>query len=55
MAEVERSSNTGIVAILAIFVILAIVALFVYGGKLFNSGPNIPSKVDVNIQAPGSK
>jgi hypothetical protein len=55
MAEVERGSSTGIVAILAIFVILAIVALFVFGGRLFNRGPNIPSKIDVNVQAPGSK
>jgi len=47
MAE-SSSGSTGVVAVLVIFVILIVGALFVFGGRLFNGN----KKVDVNIQTP---
>ena len=47
MAE-SRSGSTGVVAVLVIFVILIVAALFVFGGRLFNGN----KRVDVNIQTP---
>ncbi len=45
MAEGEGSGNTGVVAILVIFLIVVIVALFAWRGGLFGGG-----KTDVNIK-----
>jgi hypothetical protein len=42
------SGSTGVVAVLVIFVIIVIAALFVFGGRWFGGD----KKVDVNISAP---
>lgn len=42
------SGSTGVVAVLVIFVIIVIAALFVFGGRWLGGSKN----VDVNIQAP---
>ena len=47
MAE-SSSGSTGVVAVLVIFVILIVAALFVFGGRLFNGN----KRGDVNIQTP---
>jgi hypothetical protein len=47
MAE-SSSGSTGVVAVLVIFVILIVAALFVFGGRLFNNN----KRIDVNIQTP---
>lgn len=48
MADNEGSGSTGVVAILVIFVIIVVVGLFVFGGRLFNGN----KRIDVNIQTP---
>lgn len=48
MAESQSGSSAGIVAILVIFVILVLAALFVFGGRIFGERKG----VDVNISAP---
>lgn len=42
------SGSTGVVAVLVIFVIIVVAALFVFGGRWFGGN----KKVDVNIQTP---
>jgi len=42
------SGSTGVVAILVIFVVIVVAALFVFGGRLFSGN----KKIDVNISAP---
>jgi hypothetical protein len=42
------SGSTGVVAILVIFVIIVVAALFVFGGRIFSGD----KKVDVNVSAP---
>lgn len=42
------SGSTGVVAILVIFVIIVVAALFVFGGRIFSGN----KKVDVNVSAP---
>jgi hypothetical protein len=42
------AGTTGIVAVLVIFVIIVVAALFVFGGRFLNGN----KKVDVNIQTP---
>lgn len=42
------SGSTGVVAILVIFVIIVVAALFVFGGRIFSGD----KKVDVNISTP---
>jgi len=44
------SGSTGVVAVLVIFVIIVVSALFVFGGRLFGGN----KRVDVNIQTPSS-
>ena len=44
----ESGSSAGIVAILVIFVIIVLAALFMFGGRLFGEKKG----VDVNISAP---
>ena len=52
MAENSSSAaSTGIVAVLVIFVILVVAALFVFGGRWFGGD----KKIDVNIQTPATK
>jgi len=51
MAE-TGSGSTGVVAILAILVIVLVVALFMFGSKLFGGGTK---KIDINVSTPASK
>ena len=44
------SGSTGVVAVLVIFVIIVVAALFVFGGRWFSQD----KKIDVNIQAPSN-
>lgn len=47
MAESEDSgSSPGVVAIVAIFVVIVLGALFVFRGRIFDSGTQ---KIDINI------
>jgi hypothetical protein len=57
MAEQTTSggSSAAIVAVLVIFVLIALFMLFTFGNRFMNSGPAVPDKVDVNIQSPGTK
>ncbi len=48
MAQSESGSSAGIVAILVIFVVLILAALFMFGGRLFGERKG----VNVNISAP---
>ena len=48
MAESESGSSAGIVAILVIFVVIVLAALFMFGGRMFGEKKG----VDVNISAP---
>jgi hypothetical protein len=50
MAENSGAGTTGVVAVLVIFVIIVVAALFVFGGRLFSGN----KKVDVNISAPSA-
>ncbi len=50
MADNSGSGTTGVVAVLVIFVIIVVAALFVFGGRLFSGN----KKVDVNIQTPSA-
>jgi hypothetical protein len=47
MAE-SSSGTTGILAVLVIFVILVVAALFVFSGRILNGN----KQIDVNIQTP---
>ena len=44
----NSSSSTGVVAVLVIFVIIVLAALFVFGGRIFSGN----KRIDVNIQTP---
>jgi len=46
--ESSSTASTGIVAILVIFVLLVVGALFVFGGRLFGGN----KRIDVNIGTP---
>ena len=48
MAESGSGTSAGLVAVLVIFVILILAALFMFGGRLFGEQKG----VDVNISAP---
>ena len=48
MAENSSAASTGIVAVLVIFVILVVAALFVFGGRWFGGD----KRIDVNIGTP---
>jgi hypothetical protein len=50
MAENSGAGTTGVVAVLVIFVIIVVAALFVFGGRLFSGN----KKVDVNISTPSA-
>jgi hypothetical protein len=47
----DSSSNTGVVAILVIFLIVVIVALFAWRGGLFGGGK---TDVDIKVNAPSA-
>jgi uncharacterized protein YxeA len=51
MADSDSSSNTGVVAILVIFLIVVIAALFAWRSGVFG-GKN--TKVDINVSAPSA-
>jgi glucose-6-phosphate-specific signal transduction histidine kinase len=51
MADGEGSSNTGVVAIVVIFLIVVIAAFFAWRGGLFGGKTN---KVDINVSAPSA-
>jgi hypothetical protein len=44
------SGSTGVVAVLVIFVIIVVAALFVFGGRWFGG----KKEIDVNISAPSA-
>ena len=46
----SSAASTGIIAILVIFVILVVGALFVFGGRWFGGN----KKIDVNIGTPAT-
>ena len=48
MADNSSAASTGIVAVLVIFVILVVAALFVFGGRMFGGN----KQIDVNIGTP---
>jgi hypothetical protein len=48
--EGDSGSSVGVVAILAIFVIVILIGLFVFRGRIFGGGGT--QKIDVNIQTP---
>jgi hypothetical protein len=53
MGDSDSSSNTGVVAILVIFLIVVIAALFAWRSGVFGGGKN--TKVDINVSAPATK
>jgi len=54
MADGESSGNTGVVAILVIFLIVVIAAFFAWRGGMFGGGTK-KTEVDVNVTAPTTK
>jgi hypothetical protein len=50
MAEGEGGGNAGVVAIVAIFVLVILIGLFMFRGRIFGGGGT--QKIDVNIQTP---
>lgn len=48
MGDDGGSGSAGVVAVLVIFVILIVGALFVFGGRLFGGN----KQIDVNVGAP---
>jgi hypothetical protein len=55
MANSDSSSSTGIVAIVAILLMLAIAGFLAWRGGLFGGGGGSSHKLDVNVNTPGSK
>jgi hypothetical protein len=53
MADSDSSSNTGVVAILVIFLIVVMFAFFAWRGGLFGGGGKT-NKVDINVSAPSA-
>ena len=51
MADGEGSSNTGVVAIVVIFLIVVIAVFFAWRGGMFGGKTN---KVDINVSAPSA-
>ena len=54
MADGEGSSNTGVVAIVVIFLIEVVAAFFAWRGGMFGGGTK-KTEIDVNVQAPSTK
>lgn len=50
MADGEGGGNAGVVAIVAIFVLVILIGLFMFRGRIFGGGGT--QKIDVNIQTP---
>lgn len=53
MADGESSGNTGVVAILVIFLIVVIAVLFAWRGGLFGGGKS--TDVNIKVDAPATK
>jgi hypothetical protein len=51
MADSESASNTGVVAILVIFLIVVFAAFFAWRGGMFGGKS---TKVDINVSAPSA-
>ena len=51
MADGEGSGNTGVVAIVVIFLIVVIAAFFAWRGGMFGGKS---TKVDINVSAPSA-
>ena len=49
----EGGGSVGVVAILVIFVLIILVGLFMFRGRIFGGGGT--QKIDVNVQTPSSK
>lgn len=47
----SSSSNIGVVAIIAIFVLVILIGLYVFRGRIFGGGGT--QQIDVNVQTPG--
>jgi ABC-type transporter Mla subunit MlaD len=52
MADGESSGNTGVVAILVIFLIVVVLAVLAWQGGIFGGGKT--TKIDVNVDAPSA-
>lgn len=53
MADNNSTSNTGIVAVLVIFLVVALgVGIFAFRGRIFGDGPKTTEKVDVHVTMP---
>jgi len=48
MADNSGSGSTGVLAVLVIFVIIVVAALFVFGSRIFTGN----KRIDVNISTP---
>ena len=55
MADSESASNTGVVAILVIFLIVVLVALFAWRGGLFGGGGDTDINIKVDTPAGSTK
>lgn len=53
MADGESSSNTGVVAILVIFIIVVVLGFLAFRGGLFGGGGK-STKIDVDVKAPSA-
>lgn len=51
MADGESSSNTGVVAILVIFLVVVVLAVLAWQGGIFGGKT---TKVDINVDAPSA-
>ena len=53
MADSSGGSNTGIVAVLVIFLVVALgVGVFAFRGRIFGGTSKAPDKVDINVTIP---
>jgi len=52
MADGDNSSNTGVVAILVIFLVVVVLAVLAWQGGIFGGGKT--TKIDVNVDAPST-
>jgi hypothetical protein len=50
MADNEGGGSAGVVAIVAIFVLVILAMLFVFRGRIFNGGSK--TEINVNVSAP---
>lgn len=53
MADGESANNTGVVAILVIFLIVVIAAVFAWRSGVFGGGSK-KTEIDVNVSAPSA-